>query len=871
MTSYNSYDSHGNPLDITSHIRTITYDTAGNPITTVDAPAYRHLTYTYGSYNRPTSITDVIAATTTTIDYVEPGDGTEVVTITAPKINASDTEAPQTVIVYRADGQIDSITDPLNRLVDYTYDGSGTLTRITDPNNIVSSFSNFDDLGLAETLTLTGNDGSTTRTTSLDYDALARLIQITQGATTPLITAFDYDGLGNRTSVIDAEDRETTFEHDSKGQVTKISNTLKPGETEERIIDTLLHYGGSGCPSCSGSTDKLTALTDAKTQTTFFGYDQLGRLTKEIDAENNVLSTTYYADGRPKQQFEGEVDSGTLLLSYEYTSDGKLEFKKDGAGNTLASYSYNNKQQLETASTPDSSYTLTYYDNSWLKSIDNGTYVVEYTYDALGRRELVTISQGGTTLHSIDYVYDPTTKELTDIVSDQAGTFSFGTDPFGRRQALSYPNGIVGSYSYDDTNQLDWLTGITYTDSTTSSNILNIGYPEHDKVGNRTQRAEDGTVTSYSYDDLYRVTTAQTGPSVENFTYDDVGNRESGPTVKDTPEVSYDHNSANQMTKGRKYTYQYDNRGNQIYRIMNSTGTKYWYYSWNASNQLTQADLVFDGTTIRTVSFKYDAFGRRIEKRIEGLAPAVPVPLTTTYLYDGEDIILELISDGTTTTTRQYLHGPGIDEPLAQVVDGQSYFYHADGLGSILALTDSGKGIVQRYSYDTFGMLTSIQNPEFGNAYTYTAREWDRELGLYYYRARYYDPMEGRFISKDPIGFAGGDVNLYGYVVNNPIMYIDPYGTSPLDCGMYFYYYYKCATKGLECKEEECRKIDDEDYEDIVVNDSYLWNKCVEETPECKKILESGAKCSMTMPKKGSLKEIITILRGKDPHPWLVE
>ncbi len=171
MTRYTSYDSHGNPLDITSHIHTITYDTAGNPVNSVDAPVHRHLTYNYGSYNRPTSITDVITATTTTIDYVEPGDGTEVVTITAPKINASDAEAPQTVIVYRADGQIDSITDPLNRTVDYTYDGRGILTHITDPNNIISSFSNFDDLGLAETLTLTANDGSTTRTTSLDYDA----------------------------------------------------------------------------------------------------------------------------------------------------------------------------------------------------------------------------------------------------------------------------------------------------------------------------------------------------------------------------------------------------------------------------------------------------------------------------------------------------------------------------------------------------------------------------------------------------------------------------------------------------------------------------------------------------------------------------
>ena len=188
------------------------------------------------------------------------------------------------------------------------------------------------------------------------------------------------------------------------------------------------------------------------------------------------------------------------------------------------------------------------------------------------------------------------------------------------------------------------------------------------------------------------------------------------------------------------------------------------------------------------VECQYDAFGRRItQQTIQGGHTT-----TTDYYYDGEDIILQVKDDGTTSTTTQYVHGPGIDEPLAMIQDGTRYFYHADGLGSIVALTDSNKQIVQRDSYDTFGMLTSVQNPEFNNSYTYTAREWDRELGLYYYRARYYDPMEGRFISKDPIAIGGNiytqGVNAsffqyvsavttpYLYTENNPVNWIDPSG-----------------------------------------------------------------------------------------------
>jgi len=90
-------------------------------------------------------------------------------------------------------------------------------------------------------------------------------------------------------------------------------------------------------------------------------------------------------------------------------------------------------------------------------------------------------------------------------------------------------------------------------------------------------------------------------------------------------------------------------------------------------------------------------------------------------------------------------------------------------------MTDASGNIVQRYSYEAFGKLTA-SDPTVDNFYTYTGREYDKETGLYYYRARYYDAMEGRFISKDPIGFRSGTTNLYSYVGNSSVNFIDPWG-----------------------------------------------------------------------------------------------
>jgi RHS repeat-associated protein len=138
---------------------------------------------------------------------------------------------------------------------------------------------------------------------------------------------------------------------------------------------------------------------------------------------------------------------------------------------------------------------------------------------------------------------------------------------------------------------------------------------------------------------------------------------------------------------------------------------------------------------------------------------------------------MEIMTDGTNTSQTVYIHGPNIDEPLAIERDGNYAYYHADGLGSVVSITDPSRNVLQTYTYDAFGSITP--STSFRNSFTYTGREYDEETGLYFYRARYYDPRLGRFLNVDPIGFEGGDTNLYAYVWNNPVNWIDPWGLFP--------------------------------------------------------------------------------------------
>jgi RHS repeat-associated protein len=189
-------------------------------------------------------------------------------------------------------------------------------------------------------------------------------------------------------------------------------------------------------------------------------------------------------------------------------------------------------------------------------------------------------------------------------------------------------------------------------------------------------------------------------------------------------------------------------------------GTDNWGYEWNARNELTR--VTKNGA--EQARFAYDPLGRRVEKVAAGV--------TTTYTYEGEDILREVRGG----ITLKYVHGDRTDEPLAKEDgSGALTYYHVDGLGSVVKLTNVTGAVTLTRQYDGWGNLESGANEP---GFAFTGREWDPETGLYYYRARYYSAIAGRFLSEDPIGYYGG-LNLYGYVDGNPANLRDPRGLWP--------------------------------------------------------------------------------------------
>jgi RHS repeat-associated protein len=205
-------------------------------------------------------------------------------------------------------------------------------------------------------------------------------------------------------------------------------------------------------------------------------------------------------------------------------------------------------------------------------------------------------------------------------------------------------------------------------------------------------------------------------------------------------------------------SYTYDNNGNTTSKT-DSTGTT--NYTWDYENRLTSVTLPASGGT---VSFKDDPFGRRIYKSSSSG--------TSIYAYDEDNLTEETNSSG--AAVARYTQTENIDEPLAMLRSGATSFYHTDGLGSISSLTNASGALAQTYTYDSFGKATASSG-SLTNPFQFTAREFDSDTGLYFYRARYFAAPSGRFLTEDPLGFDDG-TNFYPYVGNNPTNLNDPLG-----------------------------------------------------------------------------------------------
>lgn len=399
----------------------------------------------------------------------------------------------------------------------------------------------------------------------------------------------------------------------------------------------------------------------------------------------------------------------------------------------VATYSYDGLDRRTGVTYADTSTTGFTFDqgNRLTQVNDSIAGTITRTYDGLNRLTSETTPQG-----SVSYTYDAAGRRTSMTVAGQtamnysydnansltqitqgSSTVTYAYDAAGRRASLTLPNGVLVEYGYDAASR---LTSITYKQSGTTV-LGNLTY-EYDKNGNRTK-------TGGSF--------ARTGIP---------------PAVAST-----EYNAANHQTTFGDKTLTYNNNGN-LQTITDPSGTT--TFTWNARNQL--AGISGPGIS---ASFVYDGLGRREKKTINGSV--------TEFLYDGLNPVQETSG---ATILANILPGLGIDEFLTRtdVVAGLTSNFLTNALGSPIAVTDNAGAVQTEYAYEPFGK-TTVSGSSNSSSYQYTGRENDG-TGLYYYRNRYYHPQLQRFVSEDPIEFGGGDVNLYGYVANNPVLYVDPTG-----------------------------------------------------------------------------------------------
>ena len=679
----------------------------------------------------------------------------------------TDAEGHQRVFTWDAEGRLETSKDPRDNLTTFRYGPYGNLEEIEDATNRVTRFGR-DAAG--NVISVTEAYGMpAARTWLRGYDEMNRLTSITDPASQT--TVFEYDEAGNITSVTrpsnlvtsatyDEENRlatlttpqtgTATFVYDDAGNLETVTDALDRTTTYvydalDRRVQTVDALGGIST-TVYGDDGRVESFENARGKITSFVYDELNRLRTRTNPELDQVTFTY---DEPRDLVKTYTDAEDQIITHVYdklgrrtsttTSDDTISFEFDAAGN------------LERAADGDSELVYTFDALNRLATetitLNGATPVVlTHAYDpAYGNRESVTDSLGGVTL----FDYDAANR--VDSVTSAAGPqVSMGWDGDGRLTSVSRPNGVSSTYTYDPARGV--LDTLTLADA--SSTLLQASY-EFDVDGRVDTITEGGQIRSFEYDLLGRVTDAGTSGLPETYAYDSIGNRTSSHLS-----ASYSHDEADRLTSEASHTYTYDQNGSL--RTATETATSdVTTYGYDALDRLTNVDLPGGGSA----SYRYDALGRRFEKTVDGTV--------TRYLYDGADILLE--QDATEAVTARYAHGPLVDQPLAMTRGGTDAFYLADHQGSIRFLVDGVGSTLNQYAYDAFGRslvaTEGIQNP-----YTYTAREQDPETGHLHYRARAYDPNLGRFLASDPIGFAGGDANLYAYVGNDPANFSDPSG-----------------------------------------------------------------------------------------------
>jgi RHS repeat-associated protein len=580
---------------------------------------------------------------------------------------------------------------------------------------------------------------------------------------------YKYDSRNNNKHTTDRENHITRREYDLMNRLNENIYQLATG-------DISVKYG-------LDKNGRLVSQTDDNGNTTTYGYDDVNRRISETMPDNNSHKSYFF---NQYGALDGMIDNNESGISYTYNSglqmtqkdinkgtgvEGVIKetFTYDGNGRMIEAVNYITEAASSTVAMSYDSF------GNVLKETQNGK-EIKSTYDVLSFRTQLEYPSGNKTINFVpDYL-----NRIESITQNSQPIAQYTYAGPGRVTDRVYNNGNGPTLhiDYDDGRR-----AITYTHGAT---IGGFGY-SFDKMNNKLyeNRTFDSKGDAVKYDEIYRLTGVKygvtnlnpstdysqyTGNPEELYSLDGVGNRlEVGNGLVST---TYTANALNQYQtiSGTELTnLDYDLNGNLRWDgVITCT--------YNYLNQLTKV-IRSDGQ--QTLGeYKYDCLGRRIWKKAWN--EDTQSSTETNFYYDGARCIEEQTTGGITIAT--YVFGNRVDEVLTMDRNSETYYFHENSLGSIYAVTTGTGTVAERYSYNAYGEVTfldangnSIVTSTIGNRILFTGREFDSETGLYYYRARYYSAEQGRFFSRDP---AEDDSigNLYAYVSNNPLSFVDSYG-----------------------------------------------------------------------------------------------